>query len=74
MKEENDQANEYPAEYQGDRIKEKKSVFKEEREKEVKSNFDDETNWNYLFMNQDSVATSMASKLNISKGSLLDRN
>ena len=41
---------------------------------ELKENFDDEVNWNYLFMNQDSVATSMARKLNIEKGALLDRN
>eukprot|EP00347_Sterkiella_histriomuscorum_P002356 403368470 len=59
---------------QKEKIREKKSTFKEEKEKEVKENFDDETNWNYLFMNQDAVATSMASKLNISKGSLLDRD
>ena len=53
--------------------KEKKSKFKEEKEKELKANFDDEVNWNYLFMNQDSVATAMARKLNIEKGALLDR-
>jgi hypothetical protein len=50
------------------------SKYKQEKEKELKQNFDDEVNWNYLFMNQDSVATSMASKLNISKGSLLNRD
>lgn len=55
-------------------MKEKKSTFKEEKEKELKANFDDEVNWNYLFMNQDSVATSMARNLNIEKGALLDRN
>ncbi|TNV73771.1 hypothetical protein FGO68_gene13218 [Halteria grandinella] len=54
--------------------REKKSTFKEEKEKELKQNFDDEVNWNYLFMNQDSVATSMARNLNIEKGALLDRN
>ena len=31
--------------------KAKKSKFKEEKEQELKTNFDDETNWNYLFMN-----------------------
>jgi hypothetical protein len=40
----------------------------------LKTNFDDEINWNYLFMNQDSVATAMAKKLNVEKGALLDRN
>lgn len=39
----------------------------------MKLNFDDETNWNYLFMNQDTVATSMAKKLGIEKSGLLDR-
>jgi multiple RNA-binding domain-containing protein 1 len=40
----------------------------------LKLNFDDETNWNYLFMNQDTVATSMAKKLGVEKSSLLDKN
>lgn len=75
MKEENNiQHREEYKQERNDRIKEKKSTFKEEKEKEIKENFDDETNWNYLFMNQDAVATSMATKLNISKGSLLDRD
>ena len=38
----------------------------------MKTNFDDETNWNYLFMNQDTVATSMAKQLNQSKGEFFD--
>jgi multiple RNA-binding domain-containing protein 1 len=54
--------------------KNKQSKFKEEKEKELKENFDDEVNWNYLFMNQDSVATAMAKKLNVEKGALLDRH
>ena len=54
--------------------KAKKSKFKEEKEQELKTNFDDETNWNYLFLNQDSVANAMAKKLNIEKSSLLDRH
>ena len=28
-----------------------KSNYKKEKEKILKTNFDDETNWNYLFMN-----------------------
>lgn len=39
----------------------------------MKINFDDETNWNYLFMNQDTVATSMAKKLGIEKSEMFDR-
>jgi len=30
--------------------------------------YDDETNWNYLFMNPDSVASAMAVKLGVEKG------
>lgn len=37
-----------------------KSEYKQQKEKILKTNFDDETNWNYLFMNQDSVAAFMA--------------
>ena len=36
------------------------SNYKKEKEQILRTNFDDETNWNYLFMNQDTVATSMA--------------
>jgi multiple RNA-binding domain-containing protein 1 len=52
---------------------EDKSQFKTEKEATLKLNFDDETNWNYLFMNQDTVATSMAKKLGIDKSALFDR-
>lgn len=51
----------------------KESEFKKEKERILKTNFDDETNWNYLFMNQDTVATSMAKRLDVDKGSLLDK-
>ena len=40
----------------------------------MKTNFDDETNWNYLYMNQDTVATSMAKQLGIQKGAFFDKN
>ena len=36
------------------------SNYKRQKEQILKTNFDDETNWNYLFMNQDAVATHMA--------------
>lgn len=39
----------------------------------MKLNFDDETNWNYLFMNQDTVAASMAKKMGIQKSELFDK-
>lgn len=47
------------------------SQFKSEKTKTLKLNFDDETNWNYLFMNQDTVATSMAKKLGMQKSELM---
>ena len=47
------------------------SQFKNEKAKTLKLNFDDETNWNYLFMNQDTVATSMAKKLGMEKSELM---
>lgn len=37
-------------------------------------NFDDETNWNYLFVNQDTVATSMAKKLGMQKSELFGQD
>ncbi len=40
----------------------------------MKTNFDDETNWNYLYMNQDTVATSMAKQLGVQKGEFFDKN
>ena len=39
----------------------------------MKTNFDDETNWNYLFMNKDTVAEFMAKKLGQSKGEFFDK-
>ena len=39
----------------------------------MKTNFDDETNWNYLYMNQDTVASSMAKQLGIQKGVFFDK-
>ena len=50
-----------------------KSSFQEDKEKTLKVNFDDETNWNYLFLNQDTVAFGMARKLGLEKGQLMDR-
>lgn len=50
------------------------SEFKKEKVQTLKTNFDDETNWNYLFMNQDTVASSMAKRLGIEKSNLLDKD
>lgn len=50
-----------------------KSSYQDDKEKTLKVNFDDETNWNYLFLNQDTVAFGMARKLGLEKGQLMDR-
>jgi multiple RNA-binding domain-containing protein 1 len=47
------------------------SKYGREKEALLKTNFDDETNWNYLFMNQDTVASSMAKKLSQTKGEFM---
>jgi multiple RNA-binding domain-containing protein 1 len=52
----------------------KSGEFKSEKEKTLKLNFDDETNWNYLFVNQDTVATSMAKKLGMQKSDLFGQD
>ena len=57
----------------GEKPDKDKSEFKKDKEKTLKINFDNETNWNYLFMNQDTVATSMAKKLGVEKSELLDK-
>ena len=51
----------------------KPSEFQKEKVAILRTNFDDETNWNYLFMNQDTVAKSMAKKLGIEQSQLIDR-
>ena len=48
--------------------------YKKEKEQILRTNFDDETNWNYLFMNQDTVATSMAKQFNQTKGEFFDKD
>jgi len=52
----------------------KSGDHKNEKEKTLKLNFDDETNWNYLFMNQDTVATSMAKRLGMQKSQLFGQD
>ena len=52
----------------------KQGEFKSDKEKTLKLNFDDETNWNYLFVNQDTVATSMAKKLGMQKSELFGQD
>ncbi len=54
--------------------KNKSSEFKTKKNRKNKLNFDDETNWNYLFMNQNAVVTNISNKLNIDKAELLNRD
>ena len=54
--------------------KSKKSDYKTKKSLKNKMNYDDETNWNYLFMNQNAVITNISNKLNIDKSQLLDRD
>lgn len=51
-----------------------KSSFKTNKKVHMKRNFDDETNWNYLFINQDAVTEAVASKLSLKKGDILNKD
>eukprot|EP01022_Parablepharisma_sp_SALTPOND_P000849 TRINITY_DN105141_c1_g1_i1.p1 TRINITY_DN105141_c1_g1~~TRINITY_DN105141_c1_g1_i1.p1 ORF type:complete len:883 (-),score=168.68 TRINITY_DN105141_c1_g1_i1:5214-7862(-) len=50
-----------------------KSTYKAKKAEELKRNYDEETNWNYLFINPNTVASAMANKLQVSKGELLSK-
>lgn len=52
----------------------KSSEFKTKKNQKNKLSYDDETNWNYLFMNQNAVVTNISNKLNIDKSELLNRD
>jgi multiple RNA-binding domain-containing protein 1 len=54
--------------------KSKTSEFKKQKVAKQKASFDDETNWNYLFMNQNAVIESVAKKLNIPKSEILSKD
>lgn len=51
-----------------------KSSFKTTKKVHQKRNFDDETNWNYLFMNRDAVTEAIANKLSLKKGDILNKD
>lgn len=51
-----------------------RSSFKQERKFHIKRNFDDETNWNYLFMNRDTVTEIVANNLAVKKGDILNKD
>ena len=51
-----------------------KSSYKKEKTNKLKSNYNDETNWNYLFLNQNAVIEAVAKRLKIKKEDLLSQN
>ena len=51
-----------------------KSSYKKEKTTKLKLNYKDETNWNYLFLNQNAVVDAVAKRLKIKKEDLLSQN
>ena len=51
-----------------------KSSYKKEKAYKMKENYKDETNWNYLFLNQNAVIDTISKRLKISKEELLSQN
>ena len=51
-----------------------KSSYKKEKTTKLKTNYKDETNWNYLFLNQNAVIDTIAKRLKIKKEDLLSQN
>ena len=51
-----------------------KSSYKKEKTNKLKTNYNDETNWNYLFLNQNAVIDTISKRLKISKEELLSLN
>ena len=51
-----------------------KSSYKKEKTNKLKTNYKDETNWNYLFLNQNAVIDTIAKRLKIEKEELLNQN
>ena len=51
-----------------------KSSYKKEKSNKLKSNYNDETNWNYLFLNQNAVIDTISKRLKIKKEELLSQN
>ena len=51
-----------------------KSSYKKEKTNRLKTNYKDETNWNYLFLNQNAVIDAISKRLKIPKEELLSQN
>lgn len=51
-----------------------KSDFKKQKQDKLRGDFANETNWNYLFMNQNAVIESISKKLNIPKSEIMSRD
>jgi multiple RNA-binding domain-containing protein 1 len=55
-------------------IVKKSSEFKTTKYEKQRAGFDDETNWNYLFMNQNAVIDAISKKLNIPKSEIMSKD
>ena len=53
--------------------KEKESSYKKLKNNKLKLNYNDETNWNYLFLNQNAVIETISKRLKIPKDELLNK-
>ena len=51
----------------------KESSYKKAKSNKLKASYNDETNWNYLFLNQNAVIETISKRLNISKEELLNK-
>ena len=51
-----------------------KSSFKKEKKQKMKENYNNETNWNYLFLNQNAVVETISSRLGIPKTEILNKD
>ena len=51
-----------------------KSSYKKAKTNKLKTNYKDETNWNYLFLNQNAVIDTISKRLKITKDELLNQN
>ena len=63
-------AQKKPPKQEGSGVEEKSS-FKNKKKTWHQENFDNETNWNYLFINHNVAASSFAREEGVSKGDLL---
>ena len=51
-----------------------KTSYKKTKYQQLKDNYNNETNWNYLFLNQNAVVDTIATRLNIPKSEILNKD